>query len=76
LDNAHIASRAGRPYGVVRTGNLHVESYFTSRIISYGARVVVVGPILGIVIILADIINFIFGFYITVLSNTKIYSYP
>ncbi len=72
LDNPHITCRACRADGVMRTGDLHVEGDFTCRIVRYRPGVVVMRPVLGIVIVLADVMNFVLRLDISVLGDTEI----
>ena len=56
----------------MRSGDAHVHRDFAGRVVRHGAGVVMVGPILGVVAELGDIVDLVLGLDIAVLGDAKV----
>ena len=72
LDDAGVASGAGRADGVVRSGDPEIQGDFAGGVVGDGAWVVVMGPDGGVVIEPFDLVDLIFGFDVTVFGDTNV----
>ncbi len=72
LNQTRVARGTGGTDRVVWTGDSHVEGDFARRIVGHGARIVVMRPKGGVVVVALQLVDFIFGFDIAVLGDTKI----
>ncbi len=72
LNQTGITSGTGGADRVVRTGDPHVQGDFTSRIVGDRSRIVVMRPEFGVVIKIADLVDFVFGFDVAVLGHADV----
>ena len=72
LNHPHIAGGTSRTNGVMGTRDFHVQGDFAGRVVGYGSRVMMMRPVLHIIIKLADIVDFVFRFYVSMLGGSQI----
>jgi len=63
---------AGGADRVVRAGDVEVKCDFAGRVVGNGPWVVVMRPVLAVVFVLADFVNFTFGFHVAVFGDTDV----
>ena len=72
LNNPGVPRSAGGPERVVRPGDSVPKRNFARRVVRDGARVVVVRPIRAIVIVLLNLVNFVFRLDVAVFGNADV----
>ena len=60
----------------MRASDLHIKRHFTRRVICHRPWIVVVRPEFGVVVVFADIVNFVFRLYVAVFGDTQIHTHP
>ena len=73
LNQSRVAGRTGGTDRVVRSGDAHVQGDLAGRVVGHGARIVMVRPNTGVVVVLFDLVDFIFGLDVAMLGNTDIH---
>ena len=72
LDKPGVACGAGGPDGVVGAGDAHVDGDLSGRVVSHGARVVVVRPVAGVVVELGDVVDLVLRLHIAMFGGAYI----
>ena len=60
----------------MRTCDTHVQRHLPGRAVGYRPRVVVVRPVLDVVIVLAEVVNLVFGLDVAVLGGADVNADP
>jgi len=72
LDQGGIAGGTCGPDRVVGAGDAEVHRNLAGGVVEDGSRVVVVGPVVGVVVVPADVVDFVFGLDGAVLGQADI----
>ena len=72
MNEAQIASRAGRTNGIGRTGDTEVQGNLAGWVVRYRPRVVIVRPILRIVVKFRNRVDFILRLDVAVLGRADV----
>ena len=72
LDDPRVARRAGRPQRVMRSGNPQVQRNLAGRVVGHGPRIVMVRPILGVVIIPLEEVDFVLRLDVAMLGHAHV----
>ena len=67
-----VARRAGRPQRVVRAGDAQVQRNLAGRVVGHGARIVVVRPELGVVVVALEQVDLVLGLDVAVLGHADV----
>jgi hypothetical protein len=76
LNQPRVAGRTRRPDRIVGPDDAHVQRHFAGGIVGHGARIVVVRPEAGVVIVALQLVDFIFGLDVAVLGDADIDADP
>ena len=72
LDQPRIARRTGRADRVVRAGDPHVQRHLAGRIVGHRARVVVVRPETGVVVVALQLVDLVLRLDVAVLGHAQV----
>ncbi len=72
LDQARVACRACRSYGIVWASYAHVDRNLSGWVVGHGAGIVVVRPVAGVVVELRDVIDLVLRFHIAVFGGAYV----
>ena len=76
LDDARVAGGAGCAERVVRAGDAEVQRDFAGRIVGHRPRIVVMRPILGVVVVAFELVDFVFRLDVAVLGHADVNADP
>ncbi len=76
LDQTSVTGGACGADRVVGPRHPEVESHFSGRVIGHRARIVVVRPELGVIVVTLNVIDLVFGFDVSMFGDADVDSHP